>query len=690
MIDEMRMFDQYTSIRLIFMHHAMIRVGLTALIGMMMPGILHAAQQSEDRAAGQNPITKIARFLSPQLVKVEDRLSWLNRQALTLARHRQYDLSYHIGYCGHRPTADGPDPTIVMDLGATMPIERIYLVPSQSEYSGDSGIFPKRLTLECSNHADFRDAETLYESKELILRRNHGVPMVFTSDFSGRYVRLTVHQGSRKGSHDVFGLSEFFVFSNRKPVSFNATITTTGNFITGDIWRVEALNDGRTPLGTWNHGMLTGDVIGDLVEVSSGGQSTSWRIEWPQTQPIDQIILYPYQLERSADASIMPERLQIELITTESAASNTTIKWNNPINGSRQMAPLVFPIGGSAAKALVITATQPWTAGNRHVHALSEIEAWSGGRNITRDIVVTRIHNGEKVGIKSLTDGFSSEKNIAPIDTWLNQLTLRGRIEEEIQALRSIQSQLATRSELNVSWGAAVILGLTFLVPVFIFERRRMRSKEQLDIIRKRIAADLHDDIGSNLGSISLIARTARKELQKADGPTEVDHDLGEMELIARESSLAMRDIVWLLERKQDSIGDLVHRMRETAGRLLRGADFNLQCTSTKTAAKLTLDAKRHLFLFYKEAIHNILKHSQADQISIRFWDEGEQLGMEIIDNGIGLPMNDGGDSVPVKKLEERADVIGGAIKITSSAESGTCIRLLVKRSKLTTPSIAS
>ena len=266
----------------------------------------------------------------------------------------------------------------------------------------------------------------------------------------------------------------------------------------------------------------------------------------------------------------------------------------------------------------------------------------------------------------------------------------RAQIEQELSALRSVYGQLSTRIELNVSWGAAVFLGLTFLFPVFIFERKRIRSKEQLDLIRKRIAADLHDDIGSNLGSISMIARTARKDLARLDGPKEVDQDLGEVEVIARESSLAMRDIVWLLERKQDSIGDLVHRMRETAGRLLRGTDFNLECTSTRTAAKLTLDAKRHLFLFYKEAIHNIVKHSKADVVSIRLWDEGEQLGMEIIDNGIGLPVDGDRASVSVKKLKERADVLGGSLEVKSSSETGTSLRLLVKRTKLTNPSRSS
>jgi signal transduction histidine kinase len=123
--------------------------------------------------------------------------------------------------------------------------------------------------------------------------------------------------------------------------------------------------------------------------------------------------------------------------------------------------------------------------------------------------------------------------------------------------------------------------------------------------------------------------------------------------------------------------------MRETANRLLREINFTVECESNKTAAKLSLDAKRHLFLFYKEAIHNVLKHSQANLVTIRLWDEDDKLALEILDNGVGLPMNRDEKPATVNKLEDRARVLDGLLQIASSQETGTCIRLLVKRSHL-------
>ena len=359
-------------------------------------------------------------------------------------------------------------------------------------------------------------------------------------------------------------------------------------------------------------------------------------------------------------------------------------EWTNPLPGASHMTPLVIPLRGKTAKILRLTATRPSVMGDRKIHALSEIEIWSQGQNLAKNRPVTRDHGGQTCAVTSLTNGYSSDKRIIPVAVWLHQLHERARIERELTPLIAMQRQLAANSELNTTWGCSMILGLTFLIPVFLVERRRLMTKDQLDQIRKRISADLHDDIGSNLGSISLIARTARKDLIRLQGPKEIAADLAEVETIARESSLAMRDIVWLLERRQDSIGDLVQRMRETAGRLLREIDFTLDCDSTKVATKLSLDAKRHLFLFYKESIHNILKHSHANRVAIRLWDEEDQLAMEITDNGIGIPMNKETRPAAVNKLEDRAHVLGGLLQITSSKETGTRIRLLVKRSQLT------
>ncbi|HEX5790193.1 MAG TPA: histidine kinase [Luteolibacter sp.] len=635
----------------------------------------------------QHPIERLARLTNPRLARIEDRVMWLDRQLATLAKPSQFPLAYSLGYRGARSEENAPDPTVILDLGREFDIQHIYLVPTQSERLDDPGIFPLRFTIESSNHKDFRDARMVMRTLEPAQQPAKGSPMrILPDDCRARYLRLTVQQGHTRGAIDLFGLSEIFVISGGEPISFGAEVIAPGGLDIGNIWHPSALVDGRTPLGIWHHGMPENQPPGDVVLTHNDNDTVIWQADLLADSPLDRIVLFPYQVRRSQEISIFPQALRIELAGSDGAAAEAAVEWHNPIPGTNHLTPLVFNLQGRKARSIRVVATAPWSMGSRRMHAFSEIEAWSGGRNLLAGVPLNRIQpNSAPVIVHALTDGHSSENKIAPVGVWLEQLIQRGRMEQELAGLRGVYVELASRSETNVTWACAILLGLTFLIPVYIFERRRMQTREHLDIIRKRIASDLHDDIGSNLGSISLIARTARKDLARLKGPAAIDADLGEVEMIARESSLAMRDIVWLLERKQDSIGDLAHRMRETAGRLLRETEFTMECNCSRTTARLTLDAKRHLFLFYKETIHNIVKHSKATRVAIRFYDEGDKLALEVSDNGVGLPVNRDRITVSVKKLEERADVLKGVLQVTSSPESGTRIRLVVKRAHLTT-----
>lgn len=597
-----------------------------------------------------------------------------------------------LGYRGYRATRDSPDPSVTLDLGSTYAIEKIYLIPVQKEFLEDSGIFPKRYTIEISNRPDFTQRTVIFTMPQGSSAPNtsDGNPVPILASGSARYVRLTVHEGHNRGMIDLFGLSEIVVSSDHHPVSFGATVTCVGDLNAPGIWYPQALTDGRCPLGIWQNGNDSNISVGDSVPVSNIDETVSWTLTLPQTAPLSYVVLFPYQIAHNSECAVLPDSLAIQLLSADGQEAQPAVQWVNPLPGVGSMTPLMIPLGGKSAKSLRITGIKPYTAGELKIQALSEIEVWSQGKNLASNLPVTRCHDSKLTVVTSLTDEYTSEKRIMPVAIWLDQLAERGKIERELALVRPAARALASESELNATWGSAVILGLTFLIPVFIVERRRLMSREQLDLLRKRIASDLHDDIGSNLGSISLIARSARKDLVRLHGPEEVANDLGEVESIAHESSLAMRDIVWLLERREDSIGDLVQRMRDTAERLLREVNYTVECNSNKTTARLSLDAKRHLFLFYKEAIHNVLKHSQADRVKIRLWDVDDQLALEILDNGIGLPLNENRSQTTVHKLQDRARVLDGLLQIASSRETGTSIRLFVKRSNLTShPTLA-
>ena len=198
-----------------------------------------------DEASIANPIGKIARIFNSQLVKTEDRVSWLDNRIATFAQYREHAMKVSLGFRGCRADANAPDPTITLDLGSVLPIDTVFLVPTQREFAEDPGIFPKRFTIELSNDVDFKQRTVLYSSGSTPSISTNGNPVPFKGRDSARFVRLTVHQGHQKGLLDMFGLSEIAVISNRDSVSFNATVTTSGNDLNvPGIW-YPASPDGR-------------------------------------------------------------------------------------------------------------------------------------------------------------------------------------------------------------------------------------------------------------------------------------------------------------------------------------------------------------------------------------------------------------------------------------------------------------
>ena len=654
-------------------------VGLIALIS-QLPSSLSAAETAQTT----NPIGRVARIFNRKLVEVEDRIRWLENRRDGLALYAEKPLKECIGWrCGQADESAGK-PWIALDLGREVPLEQIFLVPAQRQANDDNDLFPRRYVIEAASQADFSDARTIYRTGQLPQPSPEGYPVKINGDgLPARHVRMVLEEGHRRGWPNVCALSEIFVFSDQDPVSFGAKVSTNQSVDIPGMWSPQFIVDGRTPLGVWQGGIWTASH-GDCLEVPRDNQRAEWVIDLGKSTAVERMVFFPYTLPELSGPGAVPPKLIVEVADNPEFTNAKVIG----TSGERELpvdltTPIVMTTSRTQGRYLRVVSEKAWQLGHRQLQALGEIEVWSGNRNVARGLQVTTRQDGIEHPSEELTDGSGGSVQILPLLVWVTQLVERSQIDAELESLKGSHTTMASESELNTTWGAAIALGLTFLIPVAIVERRRLVSRTQLDKLRKRIASDLHDDIGSNLGSISLIARSAKRDLERLKGPDEVANDLGEVESIARESSLAMRDIVWLLERRQDTIGDLVQRMRDCAARLLRDIEYSLVCRSSKTAAKLTLDSKRHLFLFYKEALHNIVKHSKATTVTVRLFDEKDRLVMEVCDNGVGLPRNEDDQMAAVKKLADRARVLEGTLNVESAPGQGTKLRLSVKRTSL-------
>ena len=205
--------------------------------------------------------------------------------------------------------------------------------------------------------------------------------------------------------------------------------------------------------------------------------------------------------------------------------------------------------------------------------------------------------------------------------------------------------------------------------------RRRMAELEHqhaLERERNRIATDLHDDLGSNLGSIALLSASARKN---ASG--EEAEDFAEIQQLAESTAESMRDIVWFIDSSEHELQPLALRMKETAARLLAEVSWEFHAPPELPSRNLSTEFKRHFFLIYKESLHNIRKHARATKVRIDLSVSGEQVELVIADNGLGFVDGGAHAGLGLNSMRRRASALGWILNIGNGPERGTRIHLV-------------
>ncbi|MEO5583499.1 MAG: triple tyrosine motif-containing protein, partial [Saprospiraceae bacterium] len=176
---------------------------------------------------------------------------------------------------------------------------------------------------------------------------------------------------------------------------------------------------------------------------------------------------------------------------------------------------------------------------------------------------------------------------------------------------------------------------------LYVWLQFKFRQKLKVELIRQKLDADLHDEIGSTLSSMAFSAELAKKKLNGTRQDIEVL--LNNLVSNSRETTSLINETIWSLNPKNESIDKWKEHIKDFAFEILSSKEINCQFDSNDQvpAAFLDLERRRNIYLIYKEAIHNIAKHSKASQVHIRIDSLQDKLSIGISDNGIGLiPQN--------------------------------------------------
>ncbi len=185
-------------------------------------------------------------------------------------------------------------------------------------------------------------------------------------------------------------------------------------------------------------------------------------------------------------------------------------------------------------------------------------------------------------------------------------------------------------------WFITLALMLMGLVAATIIRNRVTRLIE-LERVRTRIAADLHDDIGSGLSRIAILSEVARHQVN-------VEAPIGEpLTVIA------------------------------TASR-----EFSFNAPGEEQALKIGADLRRQVFLIFKEAVNNIARHSRCTEAEIEVRIENRWLTMKVVDDGPGFDPAQISEGQGLASMRARAESLGGELQVISNRGEGTKVLLKV------------
>ena len=234
-----------------------------------------------------------------------------------------------------------------------------------------------------------------------------------------------------------------------------------------------------------------------------------------------------------------------------------------------------------------------------------------------------------------------------------------------------------------------VIAAIALVAGIVLFiTRRRMRRKleilhrqQEIERERTRIAKDIHDHLGANLTRISLLSQSAHGEL---GNPIQAAAQLDRIYDTSRELTRSMDEIVWAVNPQHDTLDSLASYLGNFAQEYL--VSLNIRCRLDVPLHlphwPITAEMRHNVFLAFKEALHNIVKHSAAHEVSVSLATDENGFTLAVRDNGRGFDpatvSTRPGRGNGLKNMQQRLQEIGGRCEIQSTPGDGAEIIFFV------------
>ncbi len=319
----------------------------------------------------------------------------------------------------------------------------------------------------------------------------------------------------------------------------------------------------------------------------------------------------------------------------------------------------------------------------RDISAIDEFELAYKDKYLTFEFVALDYTHPEKNQYAFMMEGFNSDwiysgtrrfASYTNLDPGAYVFKVKGSNGDGVWNEQGASIRIIITPPYWKSWWFQLLVATAFVGVLAAIYQYRVSHLLAVERLRVRIASDLHDDIGATLTKISLQSEL----IQDGACSPEIVASLRKIGAMSRELVTTMSDVVWSIDARNDTVGDLLDRMRDFAASVLsaKPINVNFEVSGLDEQKKLSVPLRQNLYLIFKEAINNIAKHATATQVNIHVKNIDGKFSMMIRDDGKAWGNGDyeklSGHGL--RNMKMRAERIGGRLEI--SRNGGCTVKL--------------
>ncbi len=505
---------------------------------------------------------------------------------------------------------------------------------------------------------------------------------------------LEVYRGCFEGGQEFFALDEVLLRASFY-LTLRKEVEASSSFEVPPFWSAKYLIDGKTSLGlpvlpTVEPAPKGSDFVARLPEKHAGPVVVE--LDLQKNKHVGEVVFYPAQ---------PPEGIVVPGYGFPGSIKIDFFK-ENPETGDRTFRESIFlpkvgNPGNNVVHTLSLGVDARWVRftfddlpeyEGHAVFGLGEIEITEARKSMSVGALVRSDAFPHRSDLQSLTDGLSGGQSVISLLPWLDALAHRRSLTLWLEQKEDMGRVLGARWDRFIHHAEIVGISVFVFVLAGTWIGAAIMRRRKSNRFRQQVTQDLHDDIGSKVGAISL----ASTYLQKISADPRVHEGGRDIQEIAKDMTKALRDVLWFTTSKTDTLRELVRKLRETAGQTIPSDMLVLNTTPLRKipASSIRVETKKDLMMLFQEALHNVLKHAEASQVEVTLrWDR-PKLTLRIVDNGKGLGSglspdqpDDGRMHLGLEGMARRARRMHGMLRVEPAPGGGTLIEFSVKGGRL-------